>query len=362
MIRPTSARALSVLLASSVGLALLAGCQAPSPTGARPGQSMPAGQAQEPAAASAQTAEAMAEEREMDDYAYAVDEGGAAAYQLAAAGDRTKAGARADAASGIRAQAKANVRAEVRAKLKERLAKVKAKAKARVDRLKEAAKLREVGKSAAWVAGEDGTETQTIATSVEKTVNGTTFVRSVSMVRVRRTDDKVLVSAKTEFKHTLPNGASRTSTREKALQEDGSYKIVFHSEQTLPNGTKRVADWEKTISADGVVSGTGTIVVTLADGTVKTTTITLKGTEEAPAADASATGGATATVTVPVDGEPEASVGGVEIDLDAAAGAEAGTPSPAPSASAAPDASPSPDASAEASGDEEASAEATVSL
>ena len=129
-------------------------------------------------------------------------------------------------------------------KQKEQLAK-------RLDKMKDVRDKMKGAFKGGWVAGdEEGTEKKTHSFSATKTVNGKTFARSVEMVRVRSTETKALISAHVSFSQELGNGLTRTSTRDKVLQEDGSYLVTFHSELTLANGAKRVVDWTKTIAAE----------------------------------------------------------------------------------------------------------------
>lgn len=208
--------------------------------------------------------------------------------------------------------AKLTVKAEVLANVAERQGKRGEKLAGRLDKMKDAReKIRGAMSKANWVDNGDGTATRTLDFSVTKTLNGKTFERSSKIVRTRRIEGKVLLLATAEFSQALPGGLTRTSTRSKALNADGTYSIEFKSVITLPNGSTRVASWEKTVGVEGGVTGTGTIIWTAADGTVKkTVTISLSGDEDTPKADCedTATGGE-AKVTVAEDGSIEATIG-----------------------------------------------------
>jgi hypothetical protein len=352
---------IGMMLATTVALGALAGCATPAQT-AMPGTQQAADKQQAGAQTSQTTAQAMAEEREMEHYGYLADEAEPAGYNVMMVGQpkpkdgemaitaETKAeagkGAKAEAGKGGKARVdfKGKLKAEVKAKLDTRHAKLKAKAKGQLDKLKdEKDAINKAAKAAQWVDNGDGTETKAMSFSVEKTVNGQTSSRSIKMERTRKADDKTLVSAHSEFS-TSHNGVTRTVVRDKALQEDGSYVVTFHSEMTFKDGSKRVADWNKTITADGAVSGTGTIVWT--GKTTKTVTIKFGGTEEAETATAAdPTTGTTSNVTTTVEGGATAAVTDpttgattnvtVEANADAVVSTEP-TASPAPAASASP--------------------------
>jgi hypothetical protein len=218
---------------------------------------------------------------------------------------------------------KGKLPAEVKAKIDERQAGLRAKAKARTDRMTaEKTAIDKATRAGRWVKNTaDGTESQSIAFSFEKTVNGATFSRAVKMTRIRKSDDKTLVSATTEFSSTH-NGITRKATRAKTLQEDGSYQVVFHSEMSFKDGSKRTVDWTKAIAPDGTVSGTGTIVWT--GKTNKAVNVIFGGTEEAETAKTADPETRTeTTVTATAEGAAKAEVkdttsgGSAEVKVDA---------------------------------------------
>jgi hypothetical protein len=321
-----------------------AGCQSPVQTA---GSLAPAKQ-QAAMQASQGTAQAMAEEREMEHYAYLIDEEGAArAYAVmadaaspspspiasasptpspsASASPTPKPSAtprvvttpkprtvtpvttRASAAPTEKPYFRGKLNPAFKTQIDERQARMKEKAKPRLDSMKpEREAIAKVMRTARWVKNTDGTESQAIAFKVERSVNGQTTSRAVSMTRVRMSDDKTLVSAKSSFESSQ-DGMTRKVTRDKSLQEDGAYVVTFHSEIGYKDGSKRVADWTKTIAADGGVSGTGAIVWT--GKVVKTVSITFGGTEEAATAKAADAESKTeSAVTMPAEGGATAQV------------------------------------------------------
>jgi hypothetical protein len=356
-----------LVLATSVALTSLAGCNAPMQpqlgTGsgnggttatqpgaqpAKPGSNVQLAPAKQQAAtANTQaTAEAMADAREMDAYdTMANQEETAARYSVSAlradgsvvvaedgmmvitadggkGGKGTKAGTRVEA----EIKFKGKLKDAVKKKLTERQAKLTEKQAKTLDKLKgDRDKLKGKAQQAKWVANGDGTETKTFSFETSRTVNGKTMSRSVKMERTRNAESKDLLKSHVEFSQALPNGLTRSSVRDKVVAEDGTATVTFHSEITFKDGTKRVADWAKTISADGAVTGTGTIVWSDKDGkVVKTVNVTLGGTEETETATAvDPTTQTESEVTASVDGTVDAEITdaatGTTVEADAAA-------------------------------------------
>lgn len=344
---------LGIVLASSVALAALAGCNTPMPGGMSPETGATATTDRK-----ATTAEALAEEQEMDDYdTIAAQEAAAGRYEVfAVGGPKAREGevaitseTKTKVAQERKAAFKAKLDAKVSEKLKDRLKQKVEKVKGRLDKMKGAAdKIKNQAKNAPWVDNGDGTETKTIKFEVTKSVNAQGATRSVEMTRTRNKETKDLVSSEVKFSMTMPNGMSRNSTRTKTLNADGSYTVVFHGEFTFKDGTKRVADWTKTIAVDGSVTGTGTIVWTDASGKeTKKVEVSLNGTDEETKATTEG------EVVTPAPAEPEAS----------ASPAPSASPSasPSPEASASPEASPSPEASASPEAEATAEVAATAS-
>lgn len=311
----------------------------------KPGTNAPAAAPKAVADAGTELASALSAEREAEDLVLLADEGEAAKYRVlvvgaekpkegqvgitgmlddvkdkaAAAKDKPELVKAAMAGAALarhqqrvadlrKAAFKAKLKADVKAKMDQRLEARKASAKPRLEKMADArGKMKEAVKAAKWVDNGDGTETTSVTIDTNRTANGKSMAGKRTMERTRRIEDKVLTSVVATFSHTGPQGGSYTMNRSKTLQEDGSYKVVFHAEMALPNGKTRVTDWEKTISADGAVSGTGTLVVKKGEETLKTINLTLSGSEKKEVAKAE-DGKETAEVTLPEEGAPTAVV------------------------------------------------------
>ena len=280
--------------AATLSLAFaLAGCPAPMTQPATPGGTTPGGtQPAQPAGGQQATgvapatqaagtedaqaaAEAMGDEQEADDYDYMADAGAAAAYELAQgsqAGDR------------IRAAAKVRLSADVLAKITARRDALKARLTDRIAArgVEIAKKIKDAIAAAPETTGEDGSKTKTATITGTKTVGKLTADRTMTITRTRNADG-ALVYSKITGSHTLPNGMSRSFTRERSVDANGVITVTFHRERTGRDGATLVADWEKTIAADGTVSGTGTLTTTKG-GVTKTRTVTLAGKEDEPTA------------------------------------------------------------------------------
>lgn len=316
---------------TAMAIAMLTGCTATAAgtitpgaaaqpgTAAQPGASTPASsKANGGAANSTEVAAALTEEREAEGYSYLAAADGAAKYAVMLVGAEkppegmvgitaTLDGDAATPAGGGKLRAK--VKADVKAKLDARKTKLEsrlAKHVAKLDKAKE--KIKAALAKADWKTNEDGTKTRALSFKVEKSINGKTADRDCNVERTLGADGE-LVKAAWAFSLNGPNGGKHTMTRTKDLQEDGSYKVVYHADIVLANGATRTRDFTKSISADGQVSGTGTIVWKDKDGkVVKTVNVTFSGTEEAEKAIAADPDGSTATVTLPVDGAVTAEV------------------------------------------------------
>ncbi|MEB3198163.1 MAG: hypothetical protein VKP62_13265 [Candidatus Sericytochromatia bacterium] len=317
---------LGAMLAATITLSSLAGCQAAAPNGPAPvaeaKKSTPAtapvsgSQGLVPVAvaeAGTELAAALTAERESEDLVMLAEDGEANAYSV------LQLGAKLEAAKGaprvkqkmneLRKNAfRAKLKPEVKTKLEERAKAFKAAAKPRLEKMKEhAGKLKQAAKDAPWVDNGDGTETKTVTIEATRRINAKSFGGQRVVTRTRRIEDKVLLSVDANFSHTGPLGGTYTMTRSKDLQEDGSYKVVFHAEMNLPGGKQRVTDWEKTIAADGSVSGSGTMVVKKGEEVLKSVNLTLSGTEKKEIAKAE-DGKASAEVSLPQDSAPTAVV------------------------------------------------------
>jgi hypothetical protein len=340
-------RALGLILTASVGLTALAGCQ---PAGGPTGTAVSAQKSQ--AAADAQTVAQV--QRDLADMDLMADsEAGFATMVLgqppAGPGmvSATGLGVTPIGAGGKRIVLNPNVRAAakgLKADLKDRLL-------ARRAALQAKAATRLKGSLDAYKKGmqkdvtdpnEFGGKTITITFDVTLP-NGAT--RTGTAERAFNAD-KVLVSAVQDQEWKGPNGRVRTMERTVELQEDGSYKVNGKASDTF-NGKTRTFTFEKTISAEGKVTGTGTMTrdgktvditfggteeketTTVTDPTTNTTATAETSAETGTAGTVSVTeGGTTATVPVSTDAgtEPAASASPSEAAASPAASAP---PSPA---------------------------------
>lgn len=283
-------------LRTAAALALtvaLAGC--PAPAAAPGGGTQPGGQAAQPSggttaaqpagAEGAQAAaEALGDEQAADDYDYLADAGAPASYVISQATPSAKPSDKPSATDRPQAGEKGRIPAAALERLKARRAEIRAKIEARLAKrgAEVAAKIKDAVAGAPETANADGSKTKSAKVSDTKQVGKASAKREMTITRTRNADG-ALVYSKIEVTQTLPNGMSRSFTRERTVGEDGVITIKFHRERTGKNGAKWVADWTKTIGADGGVTGTGTLTVTK-DGQTKTHDITLGGREEATTA------------------------------------------------------------------------------
>jgi hypothetical protein len=255
---------------------------------------------------------------------------------------------------GGRGHGAAHIDAALKSKLEGRREGAKEKASKRL-RSDESKSLKDAAQKAGWVTNADGTKTKTIETDVTLTVNAKTTTRHVKMVRTLNADG-VLSSEIHDFTETLADGANRTSHREKTLNADGSYTVVFTSTTTFADKSSRTAVWNKTIGADGGVTGTGTITWTDSAGAVtKTVKITLGGSEDEQAANPGDDKKPAVTADDDKDSAPPAPAASAT-----PVPAASGTPAPAASSTPAPAASSTPTPAASATPTPAASAAATT--
>lgn len=324
-----------LMLAASLALSVLAGCQAPQMAGMPQGAQLAPAKQQAGTETSQTAALAMADEQEMEDYGYIADdaEAGSAYAVMAVGADPAASGEAAitaDAGASAAAEpkrdaARARLSAEIRERLEARRAEIKAKIQARLDkRMIERGALQRALTRAPWVENADGTKTKTLEFSVTKTAGGKTMTKSSKMVRTVDADG-VLVYSSTELSQATPSGMTRTATRTKTLQADGSYVVVFDATHAHADGRSRVAHWEKTIALAGEVTGTGSITFKNADGsTAKVVTLNFGGSEEENTAKAKdGTTGTTAEVTADVEGNVDAAVTDTDSGASAAVTVEA---------------------------------------
>lgn len=99
--------------------------------------------------------------------------------------------------------------------------------------------------------------------------------------------DHTVLNAKFHMETEQKNGLTIVRDRERTLQVDGSYEVLFKSVLKRKDGKERTIEWKTVEAADGTVTGNGTIqrfdgsVVTVtivrnADGTTTTTTVDTK--------------------------------------------------------------------------------------
>ena len=306
-----SKEVLGFVLATSLALTTLAGCNVPGAAGANegttPGAQQNGGQlnnegssqtqAPAPGAARDGAAEALAEEREMGDLDAVAWDDAAAAYAVSTVGQTEPHKPSKHAFMG-------KLHAEAHVNLKERTRKRASKAHER--HKGHAHKVRDAAKAAQWQDNGDGTESRTFMSDVSKTVNGKTMSRKVEIKHRRHIESKHPIESHIKLETTLPNGSSRTSERTKTLSgEDGSHALTFASSLTLKNGATRVAAWNHSIAADGSVTGTGTISWAMKADMVNkaVVSVSMKGTEESA----------------------KVGVGGETVDADAPEAADEGT-------------------------------------
>lgn len=170
--------------------------------------------------------------------------------------------------AGVRAAAKVRLQAETKAKLEARRGALRERLRARLDKLADARG--RIKEAFRQAAWVTNTDGSRTKTLIFDVVKTVDGKQSVRKAKLVRTVDAegLLVAASVDFRQSFPNGLSRVSSRTKVLQADGSYKVVFHAELTLPSGKTRVTDWQKTIAASGAVTGSGTIATETEDGEV----------------------------------------------------------------------------------------------
>lgn len=294
---------LGLTLAASLTLSALVGCKAPNQTSNPPaGSSQVSPSQQQAGSENAQAAaEAMGDERETEEFDYMAEDGTASAYAVSALSAEAKARI-----------GKAMIGAAVKAKIQQRRAAIKQRLQARLaKKAAVAGKLRQALAAAPVTEDENGNKTREFNFDAERsaTVNGQARTRTMAVTAIRTVNaEGVLVYSKFTGNQTDSNGRSRSYTREKTLNADGSYTVVFTRNRTGQNGATYAANWTKTISAEGAASGTGTITLTR-NGNTMTKNLTFGGTAETPVATvADAASDVTAEVTLPIEGEATATV------------------------------------------------------
>jgi hypothetical protein len=174
-------------------------------------------------------------------------------------------------------------------------------------RANEKTQIQKLAAKTPWVKDDGGvTETRQASLTLTRTdKNGKTYTRTLTILRTINIAGSELVHAHNTISETFPAGGTHSVNWEKTLNSDGGYAIVFNQDRHYENGPERKADWSKAIDADGHESGTGTITWFNKNGVqVAQETITFGG-DDVSGATVAPTGIATGTlpaVTDTVDG------------------------------------------------------------
>lgn len=153
-----------------------------------------------------------------------------------------------------------------------------------------------------------------------KTVTGTMEISHKGRVmkqvyeRTYQISDNTVIKAKYHQEATQKNGLSIVRDRERSLQGDGSYEVVYKCVMTRKDGKQRSIEWKTLEAADGSATGSGTIqrfdgstvtvtIVRTADGTTTTTTVDSKAKVEAEITQPEGSTSATVDVTDQTSGQ-----------------------------------------------------------
>ena len=177
------------------------------------------------------------------------------------------------------------------------------------------------------VENEDGSITETM--SIEFSNERTGVTRNIWLSKTLMND--IVVKVEFELDEKTP-AFDRNATRIVTHHDDGSKTVLIESKTTWKNGKVREVNQERLIDAEGNVSGSGTITITDADGTVTTKDLSVSITPGGEMTTQASEEGSESEVTLQEDaagdstlivedeaGETEA----VEVDLEAEAEAEA---------------------------------------
>lgn len=195
-------------------------------------------------------------------------------------------------------------RAEARVGFEKRENRFKEKGKKHIDEIKAGA--RNVVKTEV----DNGDGTKTVKITLE--VNHKHRVMKQVIERTYQTADNTVVKAKFHMEAEQKNGATIVRDRERTLQADGSYEVVFKSVVKRKDAKERTIEWKTNEAVDGTVTGSGTIqrfdgstvtvtIVRNADGTTTTTTVDSNAKVEAEITQPE--GSTSATVAVEADGQ-----------------------------------------------------------
>lgn len=203
-------------------------------------------------------------------------------------------------------EAKADATASARIRFEEHENRFKEHAKKHIDRMK--AGVRKFEKTEV----DNGDGTKTVKATMEIDNKGRTMKQVIE--RTYQISDNTLVKGKFHMEAEQRNGISIVRERERTLQADGSYEVVFKSVLKRKDGKERSIEWKTTEAADGTVTGSGTIqrfdgstvTVTIArnaDGTTTTTTVDSRQKVEADVTQAEGSTSAEVTVTDQTSGQ-----------------------------------------------------------
>lgn len=292
-----------LLVAVTVAISGLAGCQgnAPQQPPAAAGQAPSSGQENAQA-----TAEAMGDERDSEDFDYMAEADRAGSYEVAQIGRRARIGA------GFIERILAR-RSQIRSRIAARLS-----AKASI-----AQRLREAMMAAPETVDENGNRTRIFTFTSERTASVGDASRSQAMTvnaTVTMSADGLVVYSKYDMAQARASAGgdrARTLLRTRQVNEDGTATITFQRSRTALDGRTWAANWTNTIGVEGNVTGTGLITRTQVDGTSRTVNLNFAGTVDAVTATTTNAEGAQAEVTLPISGEATAKVGDASVSVTA---------------------------------------------
>jgi hypothetical protein len=214
-----------------------------------------------------------------------------------------------------------------RAKLVARAQLLNARLAQRAQKLPEAKAVKAAAAATPWTANLDGTFSKKFQVEVAKSVGGKPATGTLDVQATVDDASDTLVHHLARLDLSFAN-TSRTVTRELVVAADGSRHISVHVEEWDAKGRHRVVDLAKTLDLEGGLSGTGSATRYAADGTtLRSVSVTLSGTEDAPAAKAvDANSKLETSVALDADGAATAQVrdgvsassGAVKVDPEAA--------------------------------------------
>lgn len=159
---------------------------------------------------------------------------------------------------------------------------------------------------------DNGDGTKTVTAVMEINHKNRTMKQIIE--RTFQIADNTVIRAKFHMEREQKNGLIVVRDRERTLQADGSYEVVFKSVLTRKDGKERTIEWKTIEAADGTVTGSGTIqrfdgstvtvtIVRNEDGTTTTTTVDSKAKVEAEITQPEGSTSAEVVVTDQVSGD-----------------------------------------------------------